>query len=84
MGDPSKLSVIRKSAALARVTPTLFSDKLLFIINRYSESYRQEVRQDLYMSVGVMTGVMKDKKLRNLRVSHTLGCSWNWNTDCKS
>jgi hypothetical protein len=27
-------------------------------------------------------GVMKDYKLkqRNLRVSHTLGWSWNWNT----
>jgi hypothetical protein len=27
-------------------------------------------------------GVMKDYKLKlgNLRVSHTLGWSWNWNT----
>jgi len=30
------------------------------------------------MSVGV--GVMKDYKLKDLRVSHTLGWSWNWNT----
>jgi hypothetical protein len=25
-------------------------------------------------------GVMKDYKLRDLRASHTLGWSWNWNT----
>jgi hypothetical protein len=25
-------------------------------------------------------GVMEDYKLRDLRVSHTLGWSWNWNT----
>jgi hypothetical protein len=25
-------------------------------------------------------GVMEDYKLRNLRDSHTLGWSWNWNT----
>jgi hypothetical protein len=47
---------------------------LLFIMNRWSVSQRQ----DLYMSVGEM----KDQKLklRNLRSSHTLGCSGNWNT----
>jgi hypothetical protein len=30
-------------------------------------------------------GVMKDYKLklRDLRVSHTLGWSWNWNTERK-
>jgi len=25
-------------------------------------------------------GVMEDYKLRDLRVSHTLGWSWNWKT----
>jgi hypothetical protein len=25
-------------------------------------------------------GVMEDYKLRDLRASHTLGRSWNWNT----
>jgi hypothetical protein len=25
-------------------------------------------------------GVMEDYKLRDLRASHTLGWSWNWNT----
>jgi hypothetical protein len=35
-------------------------------------------KDKMYMSVGVM----KDYKLklRKLRVSHTLGCPWNWNT----
>jgi hypothetical protein len=28
----------------------------------------------------IMIGVMEDYKLRDLRVSHTLGWSWNWNT----
>ena len=54
-----------------------------------SETYSQQnlpegqmklfiIKQDLYMSVDVM----KDYKLkrRNLHVSHTLGCSGDWNT----
>ena len=37
-----------------------------------------KTKDKMYMSVGVM----KDYKLklRKLRVSHTLGWSWNWNT----
>ena len=34
-----------------------------------------ETMWNLYMSVGVM----EDYKLRDLRASHTLGWSWNWN-----
>ncbi len=42
----------------------------------YYESMKRKVIQNLYMNVGVM----KDYKLRDLRASHTLGWSWNWNT----
>jgi hypothetical protein len=49
-------------------------EDFLFIIDRENERYRE----NLHMSVGVM----KDQKikLRDLHVSHTLGCVGNWNT----
>jgi hypothetical protein len=37
---------------------------------------KARVKDKTYMSVGVM----EDYKLRDLRDSHTLGWSWNWNT----
>ena len=42
----------------------------------YHESMKRKLKINLYMSVGVM----EDYKLRDLRASHTLGWSWNWNT----